>query len=80
MERLWFAIEHRQLIRRVMLIIGVFFVGAVTWWSAWFASHAPPKYDAAGVGVIIASVQGPCTLLFGHIVSIYNAARAKPAC
>jgi hypothetical protein len=76
-ERFWFAVEHRQLIRRGVLVIGVGFIGTVTWWSAWFASNAPPKYDAAGVGIIIAAVQGPCTMLFGHIVSLYNSARTK---
>jgi len=76
-EGFWYAVEHKQLIRRGVLVIGVGFIGTVTWWSAWFASNAPPKYDAAGVGIIIAAVQGPCTMLFGHIVSLYNAARRQ---
>ena len=71
------AVEKHQLIRRVVLLLGVVFIGVVTWWSAWFASNAPHRYDAAGVGVIIAAVQAPCSLLFGHIVSLYNAARKE---
>ena len=74
-EKLVAAIENHQLIRRVLLLLGVIFIGAVTYWSAWFASHAPERYDAAGVGIIIAAVQAPCTLLFGHLVSLYNQAR-----
>ncbi len=76
-EKFWYAIEHQQLIRRGVLLFGICFIGAVTWWSAWFASNAPTRYDASGVGIIIAAVQAPCTLLFGHIVTIYNSARVK---
>ena len=71
------AINRHQLIRRVLLALGTVFIGMVTWWSAWFAHHAPVRYDASGVALIIAAVQAPCTLLFGHLVSLYNDARKE---
>ena len=75
LERIGYLIEHKHLIRRVLLLLSVIFLGIVTYWSMWFASHAPKHYDTAGIGVIIAAVQAPCTLLMGHIMSLYNAIR-----
>jgi hypothetical protein len=79
LDKICYAIKHEQLIRRLVLLLGIVFLGVVTWWSMWFASHAPAKYDAAGVGVIIAAVQAPSTLLIGHLVSLYNSARKDNA-
>lgn len=77
LAKLVYAIEHHQLIRRVLLLLGVAQLGLVTYWSMWFASHAPHQYEAAGIGVIIGAVQAPSTFLMGHLVSLYNAARKE---
>ena len=70
-------IENHMLIRRVLVALNVVFIGAVTWWSAWFASHHPVELDGVGVGAIIAAVQVPCSMLTGKVFDLYNQSRKE---
>lgn len=67
-------IDARQIIRRSVLALTVLMTWDAYQWAARFAEHTDKT--GAEVGLIIAAVTGPISVLQGFVVKVYAEGRA----
>lgn len=70
----WDWVDQRQIVRRTVLAITVYMTYEAFTWAAHFAEVTDKT--GAEVGLIIAAVTGPISLLQGFVVKIYTEGRS----
>lgn len=71
----WDWIDERHIVRRIVLAVTVYMTYASFVWAANFADTTDKT--GAEVGLIIAAVTGPVSLLQGFVLKVYSESRDK---
>ena len=72
-KRIWDWIDSRFIVRRSLLLATFWLTAHAYFWAVEFASAT--EKTGAEVGLIIAAVTAPISLLMGQIAKLYNDGR-----
>ena len=72
-KRLWDWVDQRYIVRRILLLATFWLCAHSYFWAIAFASATTKT--GAEVGLIIAAVTAPISLLMGQIAKLYNDGR-----
>ena len=74
-KRFWDWVDSRYIVRRALLLFTAALCGHAYFWAIQFASETTK--NGVEVGLIIAAVTGPVTILMTQIAKLYNDGRGS---
>lgn len=73
-KRFWDWVDSRYIVRRALLAFTTALCGHAYFWAVTFAETTTKS--GAEVGLIVAAVTGPVSLLMAQVAKLYNDGRA----
>lgn len=74
-KRFWDWVDSRYIVRRVLLAFTAVLCGHAYFWAVKFAEETTKS--GAEVGLIVAAVTGPVSLLMAQVAKLYGDGRAS---